>query len=312
MNTALLGKTGFNVSKIGLGTVEIGIPYGIGPVSLPSEQEAITILKNAVEMGITYIDTARGYGLAEERIGKSGITKNSNVVIGTKCGQFLKNEPNLSPIELEQRIREEIDISRKNLDQEVLQLVQFHNELEDYADFSIIIEIFQKLLHEQKIMQAGVAVRGEEAALAALSTGFFKTMQIAYSIADQRMAPLVLPEAKKKDVGIINRSVLLKGALTNAREKLHPNLTALRETSDKAAAIAHQAGMDLPTLALRFVASNPAVSTILIGTTQSHHLQSAIEAISLGKLPEIMLQELGSLGITDTNQIDPAKWPKVD
>lgn len=312
MNTALLGKTGFNVSKIGLGTVEIGIPYGIGPVSLPSEQEAITILKNAVEMGITYIDTARGYGLAEERIGKSGITKNSNVVIGTKCGQFLKNEPNLSPIELEQRIREEIDISRKNLDQEVLQLVQFHNELEDYADFSIIIEIFQKLLHEQKIMQAGVAVRGEKAALAALSTGFFKTMQIAYSIADQRMAPLVLPEAKKKDVGIINRSVLLKGALTNAREKLHPNLTALRETSDKAAAIAHQAGMDLPTLALRFVTSNPAVSTILIGTTQSHHLQSAIEAISLGELPEIMLRELGSLGITDTNQIDPAKWPKVD
>ena len=312
MNKTLLGKTGLNVSKIGLGTVEIGIPYGIGPVSLPSEQEAITILKTAVEMGITYIDTARGYGLAEERIGKSNITRNPNVVIGTKCGQFLKNEPTLSPSELEQRIREEIDMSRKNLGQEVLQLVQFHNELEDYTDFSAIIEIFQKLQDEQKILHAGVAIRGEAAALAALNTGFFETMQVAYSIADQRMAQAVLPQAQTANVGIINRSVLLKGALTNARKKLHPSLAALREISDKAAAIAQQTGMDLPTLALRFAISNPAVSTVLIGTTKPHHLQSAIEAANTGQLAPDILQELLPLAISDTNQIDPAKWPKVD
>jgi aryl-alcohol dehydrogenase-like predicted oxidoreductase len=99
----MLGKTGFEISKIGLGTVEIGLPYGIGVTDLPTEKEAEHILKSAVDMGITYIDTARGYGVAEERIGKSGISKLPGIVIGTKCGQFLKNEPDLHGAELEKK-----------------------------------------------------------------------------------------------------------------------------------------------------------------------------------------------------------------
>ena len=98
MNT--LGGTGLEISKIGLGTVEIGLPYGIGVKDLPTDKEAETILKSAVEMGVTYIDTARGYGVAEERIGKSEIAAMPGVVIGTKCGQFLKNEPDLHGAQL--------------------------------------------------------------------------------------------------------------------------------------------------------------------------------------------------------------------
>src|SRR3989344_6334160 len=140
-----LGRTSFTVSQLGLGTVEIGLPYGIGVKDLPSEAAAERILKTAVELGITYIDTARGYGVAEERIGKSGIGKMPGVVIGTKCGQWLKQEPTLTGAALEKRIREEIDLSRKNLQQEILQLVQLHIELADYTDFRELIEIMQKL-----------------------------------------------------------------------------------------------------------------------------------------------------------------------
>ena len=81
MQQTTLGKTGLEVSRIGLGTVEIGLAYGLGNEGLPSEQDAISLLKTVVEMGVTYIDTARGYGLAEERIGKSEIGKNPNIVI---------------------------------------------------------------------------------------------------------------------------------------------------------------------------------------------------------------------------------------
>ncbi|HSX24676.1 MAG TPA: aldo/keto reductase, partial [Candidatus Andersenbacteria bacterium] len=158
-----LGNTGLEVSRIGLGTVEIGLAYGLDNEGLPSEEEAISLLKNVVELGVTYIDTARGYGLAEERIGKSGIGKNSNIVIGTKFGQFLKQEPDLHGNDLEKRVREDIDMSRKNLNQEVLQLAQFHNELEDYTDYSEIIEIAHKLKDEEKVMHVGIAVRGEAA-----------------------------------------------------------------------------------------------------------------------------------------------------
>lgn len=307
-----LGKTGLQVSRIGLGTVEIGLAYGLGNSGLPSEQEAISVLKNAVELGVTYIDTARGYGVAEERIGKSGISKNENIVIGTKCGQFLKNEPNLSGPDLEKRIREEIDQSRTFLQQETLQLVQIHNELEDYTNFSEIIEIMQKIKEEKKVQHVGIAVRGEAAGIAALATDFFETIQTAYNIVDQRMAPTVLPRAEKQGVGIINRSVLLKGALTDARNNLPQSLNSLKERANQAAQIAETIGISLPNLALRFVLANNAVSTALIGTTKISHINAALEAASQEALSEEIVSELRTLALNNPEQIDPAKWPKVD
>lgn len=310
--TNQLGKSGLEVSRIGLGTVEIGLAYGLGNSGLPTEQDAITLLKSVVEMGVTYIDTARGYGLAEERIGKSEIGKNPNIIIGTKFGQFLKNEPDLHGAELEKRIREDIDLSRKNLNQETLQLAQFHNELEDYTDFSEIIDIGQKLKDEEKVMHMGIAVRGEAAALSAVATGFFETIQLANNIVDQRMTQAVLTKAHENNIGIINRSVLLKGALTPARANLPEALLLLKQNADKAEEIAKNIGIDLPTLAIRYVLSNPAVSTALIGTVKASRIESALQALAQGPLPEDVLTQLRELAIADSNQIDPSKWPKVD
>lgn len=298
-----------NFSRIGLGTVEIGLPYGIGATSLPSDTEAEHILKSAVEMGITYIDTARAYGVAEERIGKSGIGKNDDILIGTKFGQFLKNEPDLRGAELEKRIRADIDTSRKNLQKETLQLVQFHNELEDYTNFSEIIEIIQKLKEEEKVEHVGVTTRGEAAALAALKTGFFETIQLAYSIMDQRMTAL-LPKAQEAGIAIINRSVLLKGALTPNRENLPETLFPLKASADAAQSIADSIGISLPELAIRFAASSPAISTILIGTIKPQHLESAMRAVEQEPLPQDIIAQCQQLGLTDPLQVDPAKWPK--
>lgn len=305
-----LGKTNLAVSKIGLGTVEIGLAYGIGSKELPSDQEAETILKSAVEMGVTYIDTARGYGVAEERIGKSGVSQMDNVVVGTKCGQFLKNEPNLHGAELEKRIREDIETSRKLLKRDQLQLVQFHNELPDFTDFNELSEIFQKLKDEGKVQHFGIATRGEEAPLAAMTTGFFATIQMAYSILDQRMAPNILPAAQEKNIGVINRSVLLQGALSPKVDMLPATLNPLKEQSKKAAAIAEAANMTLPTLAFRFVLSNPAISVALLGTTKPHWLKAAIEAEQAGPLSSDILAELKTLALDDPNLVDPGRWPK--
>jgi aryl-alcohol dehydrogenase-like predicted oxidoreductase len=305
----MLGKTGFEISKIGLGTVEIGLPYGIGVTDLPTEKEAEHILKSAVDMGITYIDTARGYGVAEERIGKSGISKLPGIVIGTKCGQFLKNEPDLHGAELEKKLREDIDTSRKMLQQDQLQLVQFHNELPDYTDMTEFIEILTKLKDEGKVAHIGLSSRGEEVPLTGYATGFFETSQLAYSILDQRMAKNVLPVAQENNIGVINRSVLLKGALTPKANQLPAELKPLRENAVKAALIAEELDISLPDLAIRFVASNPAISTILIGTIKPHHLETALAATQ-EPLPQEILEKLYTLAIDDINQIDPGKWPK--
>lgn len=329
MNT--LGRTGLIVSLLGLGTVEIGSPYGIGVKNLPTDQEADRILKTAVELGVTYIDTARGYGVAEERIGKSGIGKLPGVVIGTKCGQFLKNEPALHGPELAKRIRADIDTSRSMLQQEQLQLVQLHSELPDFTDFRELIEIMQKLKDEEKVQHIGISVRSEAAGLAAIATNFFETMQIAYSILDQRMdrnfLPLeftrrsggkgeskrgsVLKIAQQNNVGIINRSVLLKGALTSNHTKLPEQLSPLKKNAALAAEVAAELGMELPMLAMRFAVSHPAVSTALIGTMHIEELKTAQAAAAQGPLPADILTKLYTLAIDDPTQVDPALWPPL-
>lgn len=307
-----LGKTGFNVSLLGLGTVEIGLPYGIGVKNLPSDQEAERILKTAVDMGITYFDTARGYGVAEERIGKSGITKHENIVVGTKCAQFLKQEPDLTGSELDRRIRAEIDLSRQNLRQERLQLVQLHIESPDYVVYDELIDIMRLLQQEEKVQHMGIALRGEAAALAALKTDYFVTLQVAFSILDQRLAKKVMPMAHDKKIGIINRSVLLKGALTSAAEQLPDTLAPLKKASTQIAEIAHELGTNLPSLAIRFAASQPAVATILLGTITPAHLETARQALAQGPLSNPILTKLEKFAIQEGSLIDPSLWPPIN
>jgi len=311
MQSTTLGSTNLNTSRIGLGTVEIGLPYGIGINSLPSDKEAERILKTAVDLGITYFDTARGYGVAEERIGKSGISRSPNVVIGTKCAQFLEQGEDPHSDELAQRINREVEESLRNLQIDSLQLLQLHGGNEEQIKRGELTDILRRLQEQGKIQHFGIATRGEQAPLAAIDSGSFATIQTAYSILDQRMATQVLPRARQNNIGIINRSVLLKGALTPAAWQLPPALDLLKEKSAQAAVIAKQLQQDLPSLAVRFAASNPAVSTILIGTIEPRHLRSAIKAVAQGPLDQDTLSQLHQLAINDEQLVDPAKWPPI-
>lgn len=307
-----LGNTGLEVSVLGLGTVELGLEYGIGKKEIPEEQVAITILKTAVDSGITYIDTARGYGFSEERIGKSGIGKIPGIVIGTKCGMPLEKGIDPHGDELRKLIVGDVEESLRKLQTDSLQLLQLHFATVEQIERGEIAEILRELKETGKVQHVGISTRGEEPPLAAIKTGFFETIQVAHSILDQRMVPNVLTEALKNNVGVINRSVLLKGSLTPVRrEQLPEQLAMLKENSRKAEKIAQEHGMDLPTLAMRFVISNPAISSALMGTTKPERIQSTVAAISAGPLPEEILGKLRALAIADPMQVDPAKWPAV-
>lgn len=309
-NIKQLGKTGITISSIGLGTVEIGIPYGLEN-RLPLDAEAENVLKKAVEVGVTYFDTARGYGVAEERIGKAGIAKLPGITVGTKCAQFLEKGEDPHGQELEQRIRADIETSLRMLQVDSLPLVMYHGGSVEQIKRGELIEIAQKLTNEGKVQNWGIATRGAEAPLAAIESGFFKAIETAYSILDQRMNEQVLPLAHEKGIGIINRSVLLKGALTPAHPRLPQELAQLKENAAKAQATAEQLGIDLPSLAIRFVLSNEAISTALIGTMKPEHLEHAIRAAETGPLPTEIIAELKTLAITEPKQVDPSLWPKL-
>ena len=74
MNYRRLGRTGLQVSEISLGTVELGLDYGVpvaGEHLRPSEENAARLLNRALDIGVNFIDTARGYGISEEVIGRA-------------------------------------------------------------------------------------------------------------------------------------------------------------------------------------------------------------------------------------------------
>lgn len=304
-----LGRTDLLVSKIGLGTVELGYTYGIGPRTMPSEIEAIQLLRETVEMGITFFDTAHFYGSAEERIGKSEIAKMNGVVVATKCGHILDKGARVTREVLEKQIREEVEESRKKLDLDILPLVMLHGGSKEQIGSGDLIEIMQKLKGEKKIRYTGITTRGEEAPRAAIQSDFFDVIQVGYSILDQRIDAHVLPEAKKNNIGVIARSILLKGALTPAVSHLPQELQKLKEGSARAAAIAEQIGTTLPDLAIRFVLANNDIAVALLGTNRIAHIRNAIEAATKEPLPADIINELKNLAIDDESLVDPARWP---
>ncbi len=308
MNPRVLGRSGLQISPIGLGTVELGKVYGLGPREVPDEQAAIRLLQQAVELGVRFFDTARSYGLAEEHIRKSGIAKNPEVVISTKCCLIFEKTDDIAPDEMRKMMREEVEESLTVLDMDRVPLVQLHGGSEKMIKTGIIQETMQKLKDEGKVQFVGISTRGEEAPLAAIESGFFDTLQVAHSILDARMTKRVFPEAKKHNIGIINRSVLLKGALTPASKYLVEGLAPLKQRSNQAAEIAEELGTDLPSLAIRFVLSDPAVDVAIIGSNKIKNIESAVAAAKEGPLPEDIIVRLRELAIDDPMQMDPSKW----
>jgi aryl-alcohol dehydrogenase-like predicted oxidoreductase len=311
MTYTTLGRTGLKVSRIGLGTAEIGFSYGIGERPLPSEAEAIDLLKKSVDLGITFFDTASYYGVAEERIGKSGILKNPDIIVETKCAQFLEKGEKYALPELTEKITVQVDESLKKLRIDSLPILMLHGPSVEDINRGELTGILKDLKQAGKIRFTGVSTRGEESPLAAINSGFFDVIQVAYNIPDQRMEPKVFPTAQKAGVGIINRSVLLKGSLTALRTKLPAGLEGLQQTVDEIEAIAREIGTDLPTLAIRFALNNPCISSSLIGTNKLGNVEKAIRALEAGPLPPEIAARLHKVALNTPNQVDPAQWPKL-
>lgn len=302
------GKTDLSVSRLGLGTAELGFAYGLGNPELPSEESATALLSAAVDAGVTFFDTAQYYGLAEERIGASGILKNRAIVVCTKCAQFLERGEVYNGEEIEQKIREQIDDSRRQLGLDVLPLVLLHGPSAQQLEEGVLSELMRRLQEEGMVCHWGASVRGEEPALAAIHAGA-DVIQVAYSIADQRMAKKVFPAAQERGTGIVNRSIYLKGVFAGKAEYLPSSLAPLKVVAEKAQCIADDLNISLPELALRFTLSEPAIGVGIIGTAKQKHLEQAVQAISRGVLPDNVVGLLRGLAIDDPEQVDAARWP---
>jgi aryl-alcohol dehydrogenase-like predicted oxidoreductase len=210
-----LGKTGFKVSEISLGTWQVGGKWG----SEFDEKNAEEIINTAIDNGINFIDTADVYsdGLSETAVGKVVRSRAGRIYVATKCGRQIvpHTNENYKPEVLQKYVED--SLARTGL--EVIDIIQLHCPPTEVYYRPEIFGLFDRLKAQGKILNLGVSVEKVEEALKAIEYPNVSTVQIIFNLFRQRPVELFFREAARKNVGIIVRVPLASGLLTGLYNK---------------------------------------------------------------------------------------------
>jgi len=177
MKKRLLGKTGFEISEIGIGTWQVGGKWG----STFSHNNADAILNTAIDNGVNFIDTADVYsdGESEKAVGRLVHSRKERIYVATKCGRKLS--PHIDKSYQAKELRKFVEDSLKNMRLETLDLIQLHCPPTETFYRPEIFELFNTLKKEGKILNLGVSVEKIDEALKAIE--YDATNFIAYAYA---------------------------------------------------------------------------------------------------------------------------------
>jgi aryl-alcohol dehydrogenase-like predicted oxidoreductase len=301
-----LGRTGLTVSALSLGTVALGVDYGIaapGEFGRPAEAEAIRLVQSALDRGITLIDTAPAYGESERIVGRAA-GRDRRAIIATKVNpQSAIHNP-------QPAIRNSLESSLRALDREVLDIVQIHNATREMIDEGAVTDALLDAQRRGLVRVLGASVYGEDAARAVIATGAYGVLQVALNALDQRMLGDVLPAAGRAGIGVIVRSAFLKGALTPKAQWLPEPLGDLRAAAVRARDLLADGSWDrLPVAAMRFCLSVPGVGSVLTGARTVDELAEAIAAEAEGPFDAVMMRRAAELALDDERLLNPSYWP---
>lgn len=328
MNYRKLGKTGFKISEISLGTWQVGGKWG-DPFS---HANADTILNLAVDSGINFIDTADVYGdgESEKAVGRLVKSHPGRIYVATKCGRKLNphNNQAYQPAVL----RKFVEDSLRNMNLETLDLVQLHCPPTEVFYRPEIFELFDRLKEEGKIQNLGVSVEKVEEALKAIEYENVTTVQIIFNMFRQRPSELFFKEAQKKDVGIIVRVPLASGLLTGKFDKNttftpgdHRTFNRKGEAFDKGetfSGIDYLSGLDavndlknifpqtenLAAIALKWILMFPEVSCIIPGASRPDQVKANIAASGLPSLTNDQLTSIQKVYDTKIKKLVHHLW----
>lgn len=209
MNKRRLGKTGYEVSELSLGTWQLGSKWG----DEFKEEEAMATLEAAYQQGINFFDTADVYqdGLSEKTIGKFLKTKKDKIYVVTKIGRRL--DPHVKEGYTKENIDRFVAEALVNLDMDALDLVLLHCPPTDVFYQPETFKALDELKAQGKIKHYGVSVERVEEAIKALDYDI-SAVEIIFNMFRHRPNDLFFELAKAKDVGTIIRVPLASGLLT--------------------------------------------------------------------------------------------------
>ena len=304
MKYRTLGKTGLKVSEFSLGTWQLGGKWGSGF----SNKNAETILNEAIDKGINFIDTADVYENreSERAVGKIIRSRKEQVYIATKCGRFIN--PHVNEEYQPKVLREFVEQSLKNTGLDRIDLIQLHCPPTEVYYRQEIFEEFEKLKKEGKIAHLGVSVEKVEEALKAIEYPNVCTVQIIFNMFRHRPSELFFKEAKRRNVGIIARVPLASGLLsgkfdssTTFTNEDHRHFNRKGEAFDQGetfSGIDYNLGLEavdilrsifpneieLANIALKWILMFEDVSCVIPGISKIDQLHSNLETMNIRNL----------------------------
>jgi aryl-alcohol dehydrogenase-like predicted oxidoreductase len=309
MNFRTFGRTGWQVSEIGYGM------WGMGGWTGSDDEESLRSLHRAVELGCNFFDTAWAYGEGKSEGLLGELVRafpERKLYTATKIPPKNLKWPSRPEHKLDdtfppEHIREFVEKSLRNLSLDCVDLIQFHVWNDSWGNDDRWQRAIEDIKRKGLIRAVGISInRWEpENVLQTLRTGLIDSVQVIYNIFDQAPEDSLFPLCAELDIAVIARVPFDEGSLTGTLTTkstwpkgdwrntyfIAQNLKASVERAESVRALL-PSDMTLPDLALRFILSNPNVSTIIPGMRKTKNVEANIAASGKGKLGTELIRQL--------------------
>jgi aryl-alcohol dehydrogenase-like predicted oxidoreductase len=300
MKTRKLGKTGLEVGELSLGGLFVSSWGG-------EFAETSQAIHRALELGVNYIDTAPGYGNSEEVLGRALEGATQPFILSTKLG----GRPQPFKPQDKAGLLQSVEASLKLLKRDHIDILMIHEpdrpgQYDWWTDWDHftgpVLDVLDALKKDGTIRFTGLGGTTAYELAHVVRTGRFDMVLTAfnYSLLWREAEIEVLPAAKKLGMGIVIGSPLQQGALSRRYDAEVDHgarwLSTPRRWQYKALyAFLDELGMPLPELALRFVISNPDISTVLMGPRSKAEVEQNVAAVEKGPLAKDVLERLDEI-----------------
>ncbi len=303
-----------NISKITLGTAQLGLDYGIANITgKPNLKNAMNLLTYAWNNGINSFDTALSYGNSEEIIGSfiSSINKkdNEDVIVTSKLPK-IEIKDDFSFDILYNYIKNRVLQSISNLKVNKIPIYLLHHPEDIYLKNGIAIECLNQIKDEGLIGMLGISIYDPKEVEFSLNFKEIDIIQVPINLFDHRLIKTgLLKKLNKRNIKIFARSVYLQGLFFKHLKALPQDLKIVEETLKELHNIIERYQLDIAELAALFVRDIPEVSSLVIGAEKMEQIKKNIEILNKEPLNEEIREVILELFAEMPQKvIDPRLW----
>ena len=275
----IIEKNGYKISELTLGTVQLGIPYGINNISgMPDFEQSSKILQTAVDSGIVSFDTAKGYGKSEEVLGRYFSKNKCEKTLITKV-EFENESKSEIKDSLFAKVKDSIEVM--NLTKLPLLLLHSENYLNTYGTH--LIDALKELKNEGLVKSVGISFSDKSKLFELTDPNVFDSVQIPANMFDNKeIRDGSIKKLSDMGVSTFVRSVYLQGLFFMDIASLPKNIQSASNALGKLHKLAEDNNMSMAALALSYMRGADGITSLVLGCETPEQL---LESISLFDAP---------------------------